>query len=777
MEKREYRGFEEGASYRVVPVLSSIIVPYSSGRLATFGIEAGELETLQLAEVTVLFFPLKEYPSVPVEELARAAFFPLGVAGKIDKVWEAPTGTFIQATMNEKVSMSYFRNLKGTAVAAGSLAAEVNDMTPGTARKKLRALKNIVAPLADGNPGVMDFVESCGDINQFAGKVGQAFQQLTIDEKYELLEADSLSKRADLISKGAKEYVATCKVESDIAKMMAIDEIPLKIAAAKKKMLYLQREIDFLEGRDTEEDSLKKRVERSAMPEAVKKEVMKDVKKLEMESPSSAEYNLLYSYVDFMLQLPWEADESGKIDLAKARAVLDKEHYGLEKVKERFIEQLAVMSLKGEQSGSILLLIGPPGTGKTSLGKSIADALGRKYSRVSLGGVRDEAEIRGHRRTYVGAMPGRIMQGIKRAGSANPVVVLDEIDKLCSSYSGDPSAALLEVLDPEQNSNFTDHYLNVPYDLSNVLFICTANAWDTIPAPLLDRMEVIGIPGYTPEEHFQIGKKHLLARALKETGLKKGDLKVTDAALKKIISEYTMEAGVRGLYKQLLAICRKAAVKLTEEGASPVKVGPQDLGEYLGNKKVRHDKVGREARPGVVTGLAYTQAGGEILFIETLSMAGKGDVKLTGQIGDVMKESAETAVSLLRSRVLEDGYLSEHDLHIHVPAGAVPKDGPSAGITMFTALVSLVTGRKVPSSLAMTGEISLRGQVLPIGGLPEKLMAAQRAGVKKVLIPQDNVEDLEEVSEEVRSALEIVPVGTVDDVLRETGLSKALEKQ
>ncbi|MBR2189777.1 MAG: endopeptidase La, partial [Eubacterium sp.] len=464
------------------------------------------------------------------------------------------------------------------------------------------------------------------------------------------------------------------------------------------------------------------------------------------------------------------------------------------------------------------------GTGKTSLGKSVAEALGRKYVRVSLGGIRDEAEIRGHRRTYVGAMPGRIMDGIKRSGAMNPVVVLDEVDKLSHGFEGDPASALLEVLDPEQNNTFTDHYMNIPYDLSNVFFICTANTYDTIPQPLLDRMEMIQLPGYTPIEKLQIAKKHLLPRALEDAGIEKKQLRVTDGAIRRIINEYTMESGVRGLKKQMDILCRKTAAKIVEQlsaadsaavkavkatkdqqaagasdstgsviaSAAPAEPGkaaapiPTDLRitvreknvpDFLGNKGILHDRVLKHCPPGVVTGLAWTQAGGEILFIETTMMKGGGEIILTGQLGDVMKESATIALSLVKSTFMGEHLdLKDKDIHIHIPDGAVPKDGPSAGVTMFTALVSLLTGTPAQNDLAMTGEISLRGQVLPIGGLPEKLMAAQRAGVRKVLIPKDNVRDLEDVAKEVRETLEIVPVSTVQEVISQA-LGIRLPKQ
>ena len=432
------------------------------------------------------------------------------------------------------------------------------------------------------------------------------------------------------------------------------------------------------------------------------------------------------------------------------------------------------MALKKQNAGSIILFTGAPGTGKTSMGKAIAEALGRKYIRISLGGIKDEAEIRGHRRTYIGAMPGRIMESIKRSGVNNPVIVLDEIDKLgYGSFNGDPESALLEVLDPEQNVTFTDHYMNVPYDLSKVLFICTANNIDEMSDPLLDRMEIIELSGYTAEEKFHIAKEHLMAKSLEEAGLLKKNIGISDAVLKNIIANYTMEAGVRGLKKQIDKLMRQAAVKILEKEIEKVVIKKEDLPKLLGNKKALHDKVLKHNIPGVVTGLAWTQAGGEILFIETTALSGTGQIVITGQLGDVMKESATIAVNLAKSLLFDKKIdFRDKDIHIHVPSGSVPKDGPSAGITMFTAITSLVLGIKVNPELAMTGEISLRGQVLPIGGLPEKLMAAERAGIKKVLIPLTNKEDLIDVPESTKKSLEIVLVDTVTDVAREAlGLS------
>lgn len=604
-------------------------------------------------------------------------------------------------------------------------------------------------------------------------KMRSALLQISNEEKYAILEEDSVAKRTELMEKAFYESLELYKVSSEAQNaQQQSNEKLYREQALRRQIDFLQKELDDLHPENvTDVRKFEQKIQESGMNETARAEAEKVLNRMKQEGQESHEYGMLYDYLDFVTSLKWKKEEPSQIDLKAARAVLDEDHFGLKKTKERIIQQIAVMALNQKQSGSILLFVGAPGTGKTSIGQSIARALNRKYVRISLGGVRDEAEIRGHRRTYIGAMPGRIMDGIKRSGASNPVVVLDEVDKLVRDYGGDPSSALLEVLDPEQNATFTDHYMNVPYDLSDVLFVCTANTTDTIPEPLLNRMEVISFPGYSALEKFQIARKHLLPKAMEKAGIREEDFTISDEGLRALISDYTMEAGVRGLKNRLDALCRAAAVRIVSGSCGQVSVEPKDLRDILEMSPIRHDHILETKNPGIVTGLAWTQAGGEILFIETLFTKGSGKITVTGQLGDVMKESVQIAISLVKAMFPEKEELFEqNDLHIHVPEGAVPKDGPSAGITLTTALASLVTGKPVHPEIAMTGEVSLRGVVMPIGGLPEKLMAAQRAGVKRVLIPEENTDDLRDVAEEVKQELEMIPVHQVRDVLKLVGI-------
>ncbi len=538
----------------------------------------------------------------------------------------------------------------------------------------------------------------------------------------------------------------------------------------RQQLKAIKEELGEDEGDQGDLDGLEERIAKASLPNEAEQVARKQLRRLRSMQVGSAEYTVVRTYLDWILDLPWTQTTPDNLDIAKVRQVLDEDHYGLEKVKKRILEYLAVRKLKQDKKGPILCLLGPPGVGKTSLGRSIARALGRKFVRVSLGGVHDEAAIRGHRRTYVGALPGQVIQGMKKAATINPVFMLDEVDKIGHDFRGDPAAALLEVLDPEQNNTFSDHYLEIPYDLSSVMFVATANVADPIPPPLRDRMEILEIPGYTRNEKKAIARQHLLPKQLDEHGIKEAQLEITDTAIEEIIDHYTREAGVRNLERQVASVIRGVAVKIAEGNAGPYKIdNADDIRPYLGPAKFTSEVAERTEETGVATGLAWTPVGGEILFIEATRMPGTGKLQLTGQLGDVMKESAQAALSYVRARSkalgLPEDFLEKSDLHIHIPAGAMPKDGPSAGVTMFTALVSMLKGVRIRHDVAMTGEITLRGRVLPVGGIKEKVLAAHRAGIKRILLPERNKPDLEEVPEEIRQTLEFVPVSKMDEVL------------
>lgn len=695
--------------------------------------------------------------------------YPVGMSARVESIGDDDS---IQIRTLERVSLDDIElDENGQITATASIRPEVDDLPLEEEKQTFTNLRNALLKFVQNYQwGIWarSYIIQRKNIYDLGSALSD-YLNITSEEKYAIVETDSRRERCELIENAIKEFMEVAKVSSEAQEAQKGDQEQLyREAAIKKQIDYLQKELDEMHPENISDvRAFEKKIQESGMNEDARKEADKVLNRMKQEGKDSHEYGLLYDYLDFVTSLSWKHPEFTPIDLNRAEEILDEDHYGLKKVKERIIQQIAVMALNRKQYGSILLFVGAPGTGKTSIGQSIARALNREYVRISLGGIRDEAEIRGHRRTYIGAMPGRIMEGIKRSGVSNPVVVLDEVDKLAKDYGGDPASALLEVLDPEQNSTFTDHYMNVPYDLSNVLFVCTANSTDTIPEPLLNRMEVIDFPGYTAVEKFHIARKHLLPKAMDAMGIQKKMLKITDGALRKVIEDYTMESGVRGLKKQIDMLCRSAAVRLVKEEGQTLTVNKSNLKDYLGHKKLHHDQKLTSTQPGVVTGLAWTQAGGEILFIETKLTEGEGKVIITGQLGDVMKESVQIALTLVKSLYpKESKVFQDHDLHIHVPEGAVPKDGPSAGITLTTALASLVTGKTVSPDYAMTGEVSLRGGVLPIGGLPEKLMAAQRAGITKVLIPFDNTDDLEDVAAEVKDKLKITPVKKVRDVLK-----------
>ncbi len=626
-------------------------------------------------------------------------------------------------------------------------AAEAVQLLPNVNEELVGVVQQITSPvlLADMVANLMD---------------------VTVQEKQSVLESFDVRQRLDMVLELLGKRVEVLRLSREIGdKTRKEFDERQREHVLREQMRQIQKELGDDEGTAAEVEELKKVIDEAGMPEETLKHARKELKRLERMSDASGEYSMLRTYLEWLTELPWKEQPQQAIDMAEARRILDEDHYGLEKIKRRILEYLAVRKLKPEGKSPILCFVGPPGVGKTSLGQSIARATGRAFQRVALGGTHDEAEIRGHRRTYIGAMPGNIIQAIRRAGSRNGVLMLDEIDKLgAGGFHGDPSSALLEVLDPEQNSKFRDNYLGVDYDLSKVMFIATANVLDTIPGPLRDRMEVIQLQGYTEEEKLEIARRYLIKRQLDANGLEAEQASLTDEAIRAVITGYTREAGVRNLEREIGSVFRSVAMRIAEEQARSVTVDVADLHAILGARKFENELAQRTSVPGVATGLAWTPVGGDILFVEVSKTPGSGKLILTGQLGDVMKESAQAALTLAKGYFGES--LAKVDLHVHVPAGATPKDGPSAGVAMFLALVSLLAGKPVRADVAMTGEISLRGLVLPIGGVKEKVLAALRAGIKTVMLPKRNEKDLEDVPEEAREKLEFVLLENVEDALR-----------
>jgi ATP-dependent Lon protease len=755
----------------VVPVSDLVLLPGMVYTLRLNRFSDEEISYLSKKDAEGIALTLKQ--NFNLKQLKEADFNRTGVLFQVNQIEKLEKGYQIKIKVQKRIEIKNINVENSFIQGEYEVAADIIDLSEKNILEMLGYMKKVTHEIGQNFKGSEPFIKVIDDINDLNLLMGHLsrFMQISNDEKYDLIETQSLKERSLKFIDYMMKQKENLQFQLEMAeKFSEKANKNYREAVLREQLKVIQEELNEGKGENPKKDKdYHSKIKDAEMPLEIESVALEELSKLESQSPNSPDYNIIQNYLDLLVKLPWQVEDTKDVNIGEARRILNEQHYGLEKVKDRILQHLAVMQLKKDKKGSILLLVGPPGTGKTSLGKSIAEALDRKYIRLSLGGIRDEAEIRGHRRTYIGAMPGRILQSIKKAGAKNPVMVLDEVDKLMVGYNGDPASALLEVLDPEQNNTFTDHYLDLPYDLSNVFFIATANSVESIPGPLLDRMEIIQISSYTTNEKFHIGKNHLMASVLEEHGLTKEQFVLEDEALKKIISNYTLEAGVRGLKKQLAVLARVTSEKIVSGKTDlPFIVTVDLLEDLLGRQVSRHDKAEVDNPPGVVTGLAWTPVGGEILFIEATDMAGDGHVTLTGKLGDVMKESARISLSLLKSRLpVNIINFKERDLHIHVPSGAVPKDGPSAGVTLFTALASLITGIKVDSKIAMTGEITLRGAVLPIGGLKEKLLGAERAGIKKILIPIDNVTDLKDVPEEIKNMLEIIPVETVEDVLRE----------
>ena len=685
--------------------------------------------------------------------------------GRVKILVQGLTRAIVKEYVQEKPAyIVSIEKVKETTVSQPPLEVEAMIRNVKEQLEKLASLGKVISP------EIMMIIEGMNEPGRLADIVA-ANLGLKIEDAQNALEIFDPIKRLERVN----EYLVK---ELQVATMQAKIQSQAKEEMDKSQREYFLREqmrairseLGEMEEMTEEIDEIRKKVKKAKMPSDVEKEALKQTDRLESMHPDAAESALIRTYLDWLVELPWSKSTKDTLDIKKAKKVLDEDHYNLEKVKERILEYLAVRRLHHKSKGPILCFVGPPGVGKTSLGRSIARAMGRKFVRISLGGIKDEAEIRGHRRTYVGALPGRIIQGMKQAGTNNPVFMMDEIDKIGTDFRGDPSSALLEVLDPEQNYAFSDHYLNLPFDLSKVMFITTANLLDPIPDALKDRMEVLELAGYTEEEKLEIVKKFIIERQLVENGLNNKLLQISDEALKKIVSEYTKEAGLRNLEREIASVCRKVARKVAEGEKKPALVVPKTVEEYLGVPKFLSELEQEEDEVGVATGLAWTPVGGEILYVEATTMKGKGSLTLTGHLGDVMKESAHAALSYTRSRAkslgLTEDFYKEIDIHIHVPAGAIPKDGPSAGVTMATALISTLTKIPVSKDITMTGEITLRGRVLPIGGVKEKALAALRAKIRTIILPEKNKKDIEEIPKDIQKKLNFIFVKHMDDVLR-----------
>jgi ATP-dependent Lon protease len=712
------------------------------------------------------------------DEPTQADLHPIGTASQIHKMFKLPDGSLriivqglARVRLDEITASRPY--LRGRVTEAPEILKDDDRLEIDALQRNIKAnFQQIVSLSPLMSDDLQALASNITDAGRLADFIASGLGTIGTDTKQEVLQTLDVRARLDLLNrlliKELEVLELGSKIQSQVQSEVGKNQRDYFL---REQLKAIQKELGEGDDQTREIEELRTKLEAAGLPEGVKKEALRELDRLSKMPPAAAEYTVARTYLDWIVALPWSKKTDEVIDLKKTKSIMDDEHSGLEKAKDRILEYLAVRKLNPGMKGPILCFVGPPGVGKTSLARSIAQSLGRKFVRISLGGVRDEAEIRGHRRTYIGALPGQIIQGLRRAESKNPVFILDEIDKLGSDFRGDPSSALLEVLDPEQNNTFRDHYLDVPFDLSEVLFITTANVLDTIPAPLRDRMEVLELPGYTEEEKLAIARDHLVAKQVQNHGLNKSQVTFTDQGLRTIIRGYTREAGVRNLEREIGAICRKIARRRAEGDEEKVKVTPEFVHELLGAPRFMDEEVkDRTRNPGVATGMAWTPVGGDVLFVEATRMAGNGSLTLTGQLGDVMKESARAALSWVRAHAnewqIDPEFFKNSELHVHVPSGAIPKDGPSAGVTMVTAMVSELTRRPVRSDLSMTGEITLQGKVLPVGGIKEKVLAAKRAGVKEVILPKQNEKNVkEDLNEELRKGLTIHLVNTIDEVL------------
>jgi len=780
--RQEDEAIQFGDELPVLPIRNAVLFP---GAVAPF--DVGREKSVALVEdvdnlsAPVIAIFAQRDPST--DDPGKADLHPVGCAARVLKALKHSSGNYslilqglTRIKLVEITQTAPYLKAKIVRLDEQSTADDEAEALSMSLRDIAKQVIQLMPELPREAGSLIDSIQAPGALADLVA----ANLDAPVDEKAGLLETidvkDRIRKVLKLLTRQLEILKMRERINSQIKEEMGKNQ---REYVLRQQLKAIKEELGEDDGDQGDLDGLEERIAKASLPQEAEQVAKKQLKRLRNMQVGSAEYTVVRTYLDWILDLPWHLQTPDNMDIGSVRKVLDEDHYGLEKVKKRILEYLAVRKLKKDKKGPILCLIGPPGVGKTSLGKSIARALGRKFVRISLGGVHDEAAIRGHRRTYVGALPGQIIQGMKKAGTINPVFMMDEVDKIGHDFRGDPAAALLEVLDPEQNNTFADHYLEIPYDLSNVMFVATANISDPIPAPLRDRMEILEIPGYTRREKLAIARRHLIPKQLEEHGINlvspqaEGagpQLEITDKAVDIVIDQYTREAGVRALERQIASIIRGVAVKIAEGDTTPRKVDEEEqVREFVGPQKYTSEVAERTEEPGVATGLAWTSVGGEILFIEATRMFGSGKLQLTGQLGDVMKESAQASLSYVRTNAerygIQKDFMEKSDIHIHIPAGGMPKDGPSAGVTMFTALVSMLTGIRVRHDVAMTGEITLRGRVLPIGGLKEKVLAAHRAGIKRVLVPERNKADLEEVPAEVKNDLEFLFVSKMDQVL------------